>query len=833
MVTWYWATEYMKVLAGYIFVMFIWPSVVLRRFLKGRSTTFWFAFCTTFQPVLINTVVIVLGLCHLLNIWVVRGLYYIPFLIEVIKWLRWGKKEARNIKHLLNGTYGVKLFCHNVLRGIGRRIGGFLDMLRGRLHGHWWECGLLSAVIIYGMIYFSWGIFQNYSYGAGDMYVHNAWIYNLTQGKIFSSGVYPEGMHCFVYGLYALFDIRIFSCMLFLQPVHVAVFLLSVHIFLREMFRWKYTPMFVLAAFLTLDVVQMDAIFSVARLQWTLPQEFGFHTIFLCAAFLVRYLRSIKRRSFRGKLTKGYWDENLLVFSLSIAASLIIHFYPTIMAFFLCMAIVPVHLKQIFSRKRFVPLVTAAVAGTMVAVLPMAGALATGIPFEGSINWAMSVIRGSEESQQEDTTQEESTAPQEGTEDAAEGTDTGETGQYSGISGERAGNPGISGETVPEETVSTDMASTEEVPAEQERESLTVRLENLYRRLVDFVLDKWKILYKYGYIWLYREKRGRLFVGMTILAILIWFCYRIPAGFLKLILRKKNKKPKPEYFDGYMSIVIASVIYMVMYCGSKMGLPMLVEANRLYVIIQLLVLAVAGVFPDLVFFVLHLILRDGILKVLSVGVVMGIVTLVVMTDSYHGFLFVHLTRLNGSVLTTYSITETMQPFSYTIVSPTEELYQLIQYGWHEELISFVNNCQEKEYTLPTEHNFIFIEKTPFMYAQYYLASGPEWLAQEKYLDYYGSVYSTYASQNPNYISSELMPSEDLEGTKYAFIVDSSTYAILSVRTMVESLAYKWCQEFAALYPGELQIYYEDEEFICYYFRQNPQSLYQLGILYQE
>lgn len=49
---------------------------------------------------------------------------------------------------------------------------------------------------------------------------------------------------------------------------------------------------------------------------------------------------------------------------------------------------------------------------------------------------------------------------------------------------------------------------------------------------------------------------------------------------------------------------------------------------------------------------------------------------------------------------------------------------------------------------------------------------------------------------------------------------------------MESLAYKWCQKFAALYPGELQTYYEDEHFICYYIKQNPQSLYQLGILYQ-
>lgn len=823
MVTWYWTAEYMKVLAGYIFLMFIWPSFMLRKYLKGRSTTFCFAFCVTFQPVLVNTVVLVLGLFHLLNVWIIRGLFYIPFLIEVLRWLGWGRKEGRNLKHLLNGTYGGKMFCHNVLCGIGRRIKNIFGIFRERLRTHWWEYGLLSVIIIYGMIYFSWGIFQNYSYGAGDLYVHNAWIYGLVQGKIFSAGVYPEGMHCFIYGMHKLFGIRIYSCMLFLQPIHVAVFLLSVHVFLKEVFRWKYTSMFVLTAFLTLDVVNANAIFSMARLQWTLPQEFGTHTVFLCAAFLLRYLRSTKKTFFRGKLTKGYWDENLLIFALSLAASLTIHFYPTIMAFFLCVAFVPMHFRKIISGKRFVPLVAAVLAGVVVAVLPMVGALATGIPFQGSIGWAMGVIEGTKGEgnvqQQNNTTQQNGAGTnQEST--AQGGAGSGESGQQSNVQG-----IGEEHFDTPEGAVSA-----EQLPTEPERESLLVRMEGLYDRLTDFVLRKWQVLYNNGYIRLFREERTRLILGVTVLALFIWICYRIPAGFLKLMLRKRKRKPKPEYFDEYFSLVLASFIYMVMFCGPSLGLPALVETVRLCVMDQILVLAVAGVSIDMIFSILHLVIWEGVLKVVSAGVVMGIYALVILTGNFHGFLFVHLTRLNSAVLTTLSITETLPQYSFTIVSPTDELYQQIQYGWHEELSGFVNQVQEREYTLPSEHIFIFIEKTPFKYAQYHLASGPGWLAQEKYMDYFGP---SYASQKPEFISSELNPEEDLTGTKYVFDLKSSTYSILEVRTLVESLAYKWCQEFAALYPGELQTYYEDEYFICYYIRQNPQSLYQLGILYQE
>lgn len=811
MVTWYWTAEYIKVLAGYGFLMFIWPAVVLRKFLNGRSTTFCFAFCVTFQPVLINTVVIVLGLFHLLNIWVIRGLFYIPFLIEVLKWLGWGRKEGRNVKHLLNGTYGMKMFSHNVLAGFGKRIRGIFRMLCRRCHSHWWEYGLLSIILIYGMIYFSWGAFQNYSYGFGDMYTHSAWIYGLVQGKIFSAGVYPEGMHCFIYGMHALFGIRLYSCQLFLAGIHLSAFFLSAYILMKEVFHWKYTPMFVLAAFLTLDVVCIDEIYGMSRLQWMLPMEFGLYSVFLCAAFLVRYLHTEKRIVFRGKLTKGYWDENLLVFALALAASLTIHFYPTIMAFFLCLAFVPVHLKSIFSRKRFVPLAAAAAAGVFVAVLPMGGALASGIPFQGSIGWAMSVIEGTDAQ-----TQEQMQSQNQSQNTAAETPENQE-----GLQG--AGGAGTAPGDVPGETP---MQGGESV--NRPREPMKDRIVRVLGKVKTVLQKKLITLYKAGYVTLYREERAQWIVAATALAAAIWLVVRFVLMLAKCLFKKR--KIQSGSFDHYLSITLASVIFMTMYCAHIIGLPYLIAGSRLCSTEQMLILAMMAVPFDLLFSLLHLIICEGVLKVVSAVAVAGIYVGTVVTGNFHSFLYYELTRYNGAVFCTDSIVSTMPRGSYTIVSPTDELYQMIQYGWHEELSGFVNQVQEETYTLPTEHIFIFVEKKPIKYAQYNFSAGPEWLAQEKYIEYYGP---TYTSQNPDFICSELMAEEELGSYKYTFDLKSATYSVLSVRTLVESLAHKWCQEFAALYPRELQTYYEDEYFICYYIRQNPQRLYPLGILYQE
>ena len=64
-------------------------------------------------------------------------------------------------------------------------------------------------------------------------------------------------------------------------------------------------------------------------------------------------------------------DENLLLFLLSLAASLAIHFYVTMMAFFLCVVIAACRLPALFQKRRFVSLVKAVCLGVLIAVLPM------------------------------------------------------------------------------------------------------------------------------------------------------------------------------------------------------------------------------------------------------------------------------------------------------------------------------------------------------------------------------------------------------------------------------------------------------------------------------
>lgn len=791
MVTLYWLLEYGKVLGGYLFLMYLWPSVVFRKYLRGKSRIFWFSFCVTGQVVLVNTVVLSLGLLHILNRWFVIAVFYGVFLWSLFKDVRLKAEWKKKAKGLFFGTYGIKNFLtRDVMGGLKKGFRRFWEMIRP----HFGEYLLLSIVLLYGVVYFSYGAFQDHSYGFGDLYTHSSWIYGLMQGKIFSAGIYPEGMHCFIYCIFELFNVKFYSTLLFLQGIHVTAFLLSAYSLMREVFHIRYTPIFALALFLTLDMKNHNVVASMSRLQWTLPQEFGLHTQFLCALYLIRYLCSrpkafdgakcmIGKRFFKarvkkqGKRSLHCWDENLLLFAMALAASVATHFYPMIMAFFLCVAVALFSVKKIFTREHFLPLVTAAVCGLLVAAVPMAGAYASGIKFQGSIGWAMGVINDSMENGNEQ-------------------------------------------ENVSENTVVMSPEEERDIPVQQDEipKKFTERISDFFGRAIGLLKEKALAVYRSGYRSIYQEARAGLVIRITGLTILLWLAYRllsaVPIFFKKSINRK--------CFDRYLPMIFASFLYMLAYSAQSVGLPQLVDGIRLCSSIRILVIAVMCMPADMLFSLLALFCRDYILQVLAIIGTVGIYITVNQLGCYHGFLYYELTRYNAAVMVTNSIIDTLPQYSYTIISPTDELYQTILYGRHEELLSFLEHYREESYTLPTEYVFLYVEKRPIRYAQNHFFSGPSWLALDK------DMYDSTGTRCPVIDSSEISK-EAAQEEIMRFSSQWWTYTNLESRTILESKAYEWCQRFSELYPYEMNVYYEDDDFVCYYFRQEPNAPYNLAL----
>lgn len=821
METLYWALEYTKVFLSYSALMFLWPTVVFHGYLKGKSRCVRFCFCVTVQPVLINTVVLGLGLLHILYGWLVALLFYGSFFGVLLYRFRVTDELKQTVIRLLTGTYGLRLFAADLKRELRARGKKAWKAFCQSTRGHRTEYFLLAAVVVFGMIYFGYGAFYDHSYGFGDMYTHHSWIYGLLEGEPFYKGIYPEAMHCFIYAIRVIFGVSIYSTQLFLAGIHVAVFLLCAWLFLKELFAWRGTATLALTLFLTLDLVCIDEIFSMSRLQWTLPQEFGLYTEFLCALFLLRCLKADFTQmpmGIRRKLVFLLTDENLLLFMMSLAASLAIHFYATMMAFFLCLVIAVCHVPAFFRKKRLLPLVAAVTCGLFIAVVPMGVAFAEGIPFQGSIGWAVNIINGTDTNEGR-SNQAQQLIQTENTSEAAEES----SGGAEGMSGEASGSTGGAVGELSGGTAGTSGESSG--GAAEKLQTYIHRAAGVVERLGSGIRAKAKQVYDYGYVTLYKRERAGWLLGFTVFGLAFWVVYRLAGSLLALLFRAKRKRARLLYaFDGHPMLVLMSALFMLIYAAPFLGLPELIAGSRLCSSEQLLLVAVVLLPVDIVmFFIGQTRAERGLFVLLAIGVG-GIYAGTRELGIYHGYLYNELTRYNCVVRVTNEIMENFPENSYTVVSPTDELYHVIEKGRHEELYDFVRKTTGENYTIPTEYIFLYVEKKPIQYAQSHFQTGPGWLAEEKYPQYYTSYFSEGEAINSSEISEEAAAEELMSYAK-----PSQSYSKLESRTILESKAYRWFQRFSLLYPQETDIYYEDEDFVCYLIRQNTYRLFQLEV----
>ncbi len=344
-------------------------------------------------------------------------------------------------------------------------------------------------------------------------------------------------------------------------------------------------------------------------------------------------------------------------------------------------------------------------------------------------------------------------------------------------------------------------------------------------RIGSGIRAKAKQVYDYGYVTLYKQERARWILYFTVFGFVFWIVYRLAGSLVVLLSGGKIKRAGFLYaFDGHPMLVLMSALFMLIYAAPFLGLPELIAGSRLCSSEQLLIVAVVLLPVDIVMFFIGQTRAKKALPVLLVFGVGGIYAGTKGLGIYHGYLYNELTRYRSVVRVTNEIMERFPENAYTIVSPTDELYHVIEKGRHEELYDFVRKTTGENYTIPTEYIFLYVEKKPIQYAQSHFQTGPDWLAEEKYPQYYTSYFSEGEAVNASEISEEAA-AEELR----SYAKPAQNYSKLESRTILESKAYQWFQKFSLLYPQETDVYYEDEDFVCYLIRQNPYRLFQLEV----
>lgn len=778
----YWIGEFVKVLIGYIFLMYLWPAVVFRKKLSGKSLTYQFAFCSTFSVLLINTIILGLGLFHILKGAIVFCIFYGIFLFSVLKEKKLWNDFFWHVRALFSGIQGWKSLMVCLMKNITGGVSCFLKQVNKKVKGRRLEYGILSVLLVFAVIYFSYGAFQCHSYGWGDMYVHHAWIYGLKEGKIFFAGVYPEAMHCFVYTMNIMFGISVYSVLLFLGEIHVITLLVAVYCLMREVMKSKYTTYLVLTAFLTIDVVCIDEIYSISRLQYTIPQEFGLYTQFLCALYLIRFLK-------RDSKSYRKFNDDLFLFMTALAASLAIHFYVTIMAFFLCASFAVFGLSRVFQKKKISSLIIAVIVSVAISTTPMILAFVSGTPLQGSLNWGMNIINGTDT--KEGRTQIAQSNDEETPEEAVK-----ETEEKQSDNSEQMQSIG---------NVKKNVKNTE---AEK---------RNPVKEIIEKIKSSVKLVYSCGYVQLYGVMRAGWLLRFTLLAVILTF--------INLIVKMIRYRKVP--LETYAGITFASVLFMLLYAAPFLGLPEIIAGSRLCLTEQILLLSMMALPGDEILFLLSKTKAERLSPYVTLMGVIGIYVGTNYFGVYHGYLYYELTRYNSVVEVTDKIIAEYPQYSYTIVSTTEELYQVIESGRHEEVLDFYYKSKMDKYILPTEYLFFYIEKNPIKYAQYHFFDGPRWLAQAKYTKNY--KYSTAVLSEGNEIKHSKIGKKYVGESFEIMGKASDAYTNAQNRRILESEMYYWCEEFKKRLPNEIKVYYEDEDLICYMVKQNPEHLYNLGI----
>lgn len=256
---------------------------------------------------------------------------------------------------------------------------------------------------------------------------------------------------------------------------------------------------------------------------------------------------------------------------------------------------------------------------------------------------------------------------------------------------------------------------------------------------------------------------------------------------------------------GLFSMIASAIILAVVLVSGSLGLPMLMEPYRVCIYLAYLIPVVLVMTLEGAINILLLAHCPRIQQVLSFSLAVFVIMGSTKYDWIKGSFGGGRLEMNEAILCTTNILKDNegQNFSWTIVSANDELRMIEEYGRHTETIEFLEDMEHynytKEVTIPTKKVYFYIEKKPLNYANGYGGVIPE-------------VSEEQASQ-------ELPPNSGLNAYNGPR------------RSITMSRMYYWAQKFMGLYPNELKVYYENDNFVCYYIEQNVYRLYNFAIDY--
>ncbi|MCR4998245.1 MAG: hypothetical protein K6A05_00225 [Lachnospiraceae bacterium] len=649
----------------------------------------------------------------------------------------------------------------------------------------------VAAIGIVALIWYLFGgnYLENFGYGASDIPVHNYWINELSKENLFCSGIYPFGMHTEVYFLHQVFGFDTYVLLRLWGMINICCVCFAMLGFLGWLCKSKsFLPYLGVYLYLAPCFINSE-IWN--RFLSALPQEYGMIFILPAMAFLFAF--------FEERANGATEDEaklNLFFFALNLALSISIHFYPAISILILCIGCGIAFVKTIFKKEYFFVILKTGLFAFALAVLPMMIAYVGGKPLQGSMGWALGVMKngGSKDDNPSRYLIEE-------------GKD------YEGYSFVFAPDGTLVAILEPGET-------TEDLTPEEQAQVSGVDNRSFVQKVVDKIKSKaqpkieWicnfpKSVKSETNLFILKSEYRDSDYGYVVLWLIIALIV-VSVGLFVVI---------PTSGQITASIGIGYFFTMLMFCAGRLGFPVIMDARRgsffFYYLIPVAIITVL----DAGFLLLERWHRS---TRISKEVAMVLSLSILCTTYIGGFIGtpneVESLEYPGAITCLTNIVEGSKPFTYTIISANDELRMVEETGYHYEVISLLKHLalyQGGDYDdasrddlsevdkghlyIPTEDIYVFIERIPLDYAGHYEGSGQRVSAEG---------------------AAKMLPSSN-----------SLSVYTLENRWICMSKMYYWMQAFKKLHPDAVSLYYADSEFVCYRIHQNTFSLYDLCIDY--
>ena len=285
-----------------------------------------------------------------------------------------------------------------------------------------------------------------------------------------------------------------------------------------------------------------------------------------------------------------------------------------------------------------------------------------------------------------------------------------------------------------------------------------------------------------------------------------WCAYAVLAGIAVLILLGLVFiiLRRIIYGEMLMSAGFCMGILTLLLCAGNLGLPVLMDPARCSIYYVYLLIVSITVLGDGLLYLIFMpriltIPRNAVSFILTVSMAAGMIHqgLVKTPDFISDYVS------NGAFTCLTNIIKENKDETWTIVSANDETQMGLDHGWHYETITFLRKQEhinkDTKLIIPTEKVYFFIEKIPLNYSVVYSGSGQ-------------SISKKGASQSlPNSGGIGMYQGEG--------------------RWILMSRMYYWVQAFMEMYPNEMKVYYESEDFVCYVIPQNMYHQYNFAIDY--